>query len=235
MSDQTNGNARSAAARAAQRCFAQLKNQTRQKSVWVWQCACWSAPSTWSERPPAPTMPRQQRPESAEPAFRLQSTHCRRGTRRTRCSRRRGSCSSACSREPVEARGDHVVVEVLVAACCPAVEWREKNRSGGGRVIPETAETAETDLRDSGKDQAGGGHGVLMQARARRAERTISRASISPCHRGQPRAADRGQPTSPWRCCRAPQHPLGWGRQMPGPAGVARCPAVARGRRRGSS
>ena len=136
MSDQTNGNARSAAARAAQRCFAQLKNQTRQKSVWVWQCACWSAPSTWSERPPAPTMPRQQRPESAEPAFRLQSTHCRRGTRRTRCSRRRGSCSSACSREPVEARGDHVVVEVLVAACCPAVEWREKNRSGGGRVIP---------------------------------------------------------------------------------------------------
>ena len=88
-----------------------------------------------------------------------------------------------------------VVVEVLVAACCPAVEWREKNRSGGGRVIPETAETAETDLRDSGKDQAGGGHGVLMQARARRAERTISRASISPCHRGQPRAADRGQPT----------------------------------------
>ena len=103
------------------------------------------------------------------------------------------------------------------------------------RVIPETAETAETDLRDSGKDQAGGGHGVLMQARARRAERTISRASISPCHRGQPRAADRGQPTSPWRCCRAPQHPLGWGRQMPGPAGVARCPAVARGRRRGSS
>jgi len=36
-----------------------------------------------------------------------------------------------------------VVVEVLVAACCPAVEWREKNRSGSWRrpAIPETAET----------------------------------------------------------------------------------------------
>ena len=67
--------------------------------------------------------------------------------------------------------------------------WRPRH----SRVIPETAETAETDLRDSGKDQAGSGHGVLMQARARRAERTISRASISPCHRGQPRAADRGR------------------------------------------
>ena len=109
-----------------------------------------------------------------------------------------------------------VVVEVLVAACCPAVEWREKNRSGGGRVIPETAETAETDLRDSGKDQAGGGHGVLMQARARRAERTISRASISPCHRGQPRAADRGQPTSPWRCW-SPAAALGVGETDAGP------------------
>ena len=35
-----------------------------------------------------------------------------------------------------------VVVEVLVAACCPAVEWREKTRSGSWRrpAIPETAE-----------------------------------------------------------------------------------------------
>ena len=141
----------------------------------------------------------------------------RRGTRRTRCSRRRGSCSSACSREPVEARGDHVVVEVLVAACSPAVEWREKNRSGGGRVILETAETAETDLRDSGKDQAGGGHGVLMQARARRAERTISRASISPCHRGQPRAADRGQPTVTMALLPSPAAALGVGETDAGP------------------
>ena len=44
-----------------------------------------------------------------------------------------------------------VVVEVLVAACCPAVEWREKNRSSGFSARPRhSGETAETDLRDSG-------------------------------------------------------------------------------------
>ena len=84
-------------------------------------------------------------------------------------------------------------------------------------VIPEMVETAETDLRDSGKDQAGGGHGVLMQARARRAERTISRASISPCHRGQPRAADRGQPTVTMALLPSPTAALGVGETDAGP------------------
>ena len=60
-----------------------------------------------------------------------------------------------------------VVVEVLVAACCPAVEWREKNRSGSWRRH-SSPEAAETDLRATGHDHHAGVCAHRVESRVER-------------------------------------------------------------------